>query len=119
MNDSINAKINTKIISKIKISVEHVYKANFNDSMQIADAVILLEEIKDKPLLWFDPYLGLNKKQQIEIAVVSVDDEEVTYYEKNNGEIKVITKELILDYILADDLNEQLLIATHISPETR
>lgn len=100
-------------VNKIITNVMYVQKCNFNDTYYIKENIIYVGEIKDQPLKWFNPYLGLSKDSQIEIAVAYINEESIYYLEKNGTKMQVVEKELYLDYICCEDLDDRLLLASH------
>lgn len=53
--------------------------------------------------MFFDPFLGRNKNQNIKIAVAYVDDEEFKIIEIIDGVKSVKTLNVIFDYTLMDE----------------
>jgi hypothetical protein len=97
----------------VKYFVTYVFKANFNDEMYLEEKIIEIDGLKDKPLVWFDPYLGRSKIKDTEFAIKSVTDKGMTLLVRKNGEI---TQEKgSWSYILCEDFNESCLLASHIS----
>lgn len=105
--------VETNRVKKIITNVMHVQKCNFNDTYYVKENIMNVDEIKDQPLKWFNPYLGLSKDSQIEIAVAYITDEAIYYLEKDGTKIQVVEKELYLDYICCEDLDDRLLLASH------
>ena len=112
-------KITTDKYKSIHVSVFHVQRCNFNDERLIESLVIPLSEIKDKPLFWFDPYLGKFDTGKVSVAISEIGDETITMLEKRDGGIKKHTIEPIFQsFIISDDFDKSCIIAAHIQPFT-
>lgn len=95
----------------IDISVYMVARGCFNDEMLVKDLTIKIEDISDKPLFWFDLYLGRKADNKIKMAVAYVEGYDV-YLLENDGKTTTVVK---ANSILAsEDYDESYLISTHI-----
>lgn len=95
-----------------------VQKCNFNDEFLIEEKWLSVAELQDKPLEWFDPYLGKNPKSKTQIAFAYIEGANVYFLERTDGEIKLVKKNEYTHYF-TDDYDERTLIAAHIDGRTR
>ena len=100
-------------IQKIHVNVSIVYRANFNDDRLIESREFSVEELKDKPLEWFDLYLGRKKDNKIKLAFVYLKDRTFYLLEAVEGETKLVKREGF-SVIYTDDYDENHIIATEI-----
>ena len=113
-----NVKVNNEVIKKIVVNVMIVQKCNFNDTFYIADKEILVSDIKDNPITYFDPFLGKANNSNIEAAIASIDEDEYSVIIDENGTKKVEVKENYLDVVLTTEYDERTFLASHISLST-
>ena len=85
----------------IRLSVYLVYKRNFNDDRLIESLDINVDTLKDKELTSFDLYLNKKKDNNIKIAPVYLERNELYFLENNNGKISVVKKNVSLLNIIA------------------
>ncbi len=104
---------NTSSCRFVKMSVWIVMKCNFNDEMLVETLYINVEDLINKPLVWYDLYLGRNKFISKKIAFSSLKNNKLTAI-VDDGEIK---KEYNLDSydFFVDDNDEKSLITCKIS----
>ena len=95
-----------------------VFRGNFNDEMYLESAEIDVDDLKDKPLVWFDPYFGRSKKDKTEVAITKVTDDELTLLVRKNGEI-IKEEKGLWSYILCEDFDDSCLLASHITRYTK
>ena len=76
----------------IRLSAYLVYKCNFNDDRLIESLDINVDTLKDKALTWYDLYLNKKKDNNIKIAPVYLERNELYFLENNNGKISVVKK---------------------------
>ena len=100
---------------RITISVENVFKANFNDTYFIESFTIELDELDRENLVWFDPYKGYSKIGNTHIAIAYCSDEEMLILVKCGDEIKEERAKRAHYCIVSEDNNEHTLLAAHIS----
>ena len=50
----------------VNFSVSLVYRGNFNDDRLIDSKKVIFAEIENKPLVWFDVYLGKKKDNKVD-----------------------------------------------------
>ena len=113
-----NVEIKNEIIKKIIINVMIVQKCNFNDTFYIADKEILISDIKDKAITYFDPFLGKVDNNNVKVAIASINEDEYHVIIDENENKKVEVKENYLDVILTAERDEKTFIASHISLAT-
>lgn len=85
-------KVVNSNVGIIRFSVYLVYKFNFNDDRLIETLDINVDALKDKELNWYDLYLNRKKDNNIKIAPVYLERNELYFLENNNGKISVVKK---------------------------
>lgn len=113
-----NVKVNNELIKKIIVNVMIVQKCNFNDTFYIADKEILVSDIKDNPISYFDPFLGKVNNSNIKVAIASIDEDEYYVIIDENGTKKVEVNENYLDVILTAEKDERTFLSSHIRLST-
>lgn len=53
----------------LEITIEYIYKANFNDSYYLETNYIKLDDFAKDELLWINPYNGRSKRNDTLIAI--------------------------------------------------
>lgn len=106
--------IETKKIKSLLVTIQHVFKANFNDTYWLEEIIINLDELNKEKLTWFDPYNGRSKINNTLVAVAYVSDEKFIILEKKDNVIKEKVREKYSDCIICEDFDESLLLASHI-----
>ena len=97
----------------IRLSVYLVYKCNFNDDRLIESLYINVDTLKDKELTWYDLYLNRKKDNNVKIAPVYLERNELYFLENNNGKISVVKKNGFAKYY-CENYDDELLISIHI-----
>lgn len=100
-------------IQTIHVSVYLVYRGNFNDERLIESTEFSVEELQDKPLVWFDLYLGKKADNRIKLAFAYLEGRDLYFLEDDTKEVKVVQKTGFTHYY-TDDYNEGYVISTHI-----
>ena len=116
-NDMLNKPIieATKIKS-LKITIQYVFRANFNDTYWLEEMIIDLNELKNsQELIWFDPFNGRSKENDTLVAISYVSDEKFIVLEKKKDIVSEKVIENISEHILCEDFDESMLLAAHIS----
>ena len=85
-------KVVNSNVGIIRLSVYLVYKCNFNDDRLIESLDINVDTLKDKELTWYDLYLNRKKDNNVKIAPVYLERNELYFLENNNGKISVVKK---------------------------
>lgn len=107
--------INTSKIKKISITIQYVFRANFNDTYFLDNIIINLDELNKDELTWFDPFYGRSKLNNTTIAIAYCSDDEFIVLEKKNDIINKATTKSYMDYIVCEDYDESMLLASHIT----
>ena len=97
----------------IHFSVYLVYKCNFNDDRLIESLYINVDTLKDKELTWYDLYLNRKKDNNVKIAPVYLERNELYFLENNNGKISVVKKNGFAKYY-CENYDDELLISINI-----
>lgn len=106
--------IEVKKVKKLLVTVQNVFRANFNDTYWLEEKIIVLDEIDRDNLTWFDPYLGRSNINDTLIAISYCSDEKLIILEKRNDTIKEVVASGISDCIFCEDFNEYMMLASHI-----
>ena len=105
--------IETTKYKKLSITVENVFKANFNDSYWLCEKSIDIEELNKDELIWFDPYLG-KSDVGVEIALSYCSDEKFIILEKREDKTVEHVIRSYSRYIVCDDDGELMLISSYV-----
>lgn len=106
--------IKTKKVKSLLVTIQHVFRANFNDTYWLEEITINLDELDKEKLTWFDPYAGRSKLNNTLVAVVYVSDDKFVILEKKDNVITEKTREKYTDCIICEDFDESMLLASHI-----
>ena len=106
--------INTEKFKKIIINVMIVQKCNFNDTFYIADKEILIEEIKDSKITYFDPFLGKSANNKIKIAIACINDDAFYVIKDENNIKEVIKQDNFFEVVLTENNDGTTFLASHI-----
>lgn len=98
----------------LSITVEYVFKANFNDTYYLETNYFDIDNLRGNEPLWIDPYNGKSKIGNTEIALGDFFDEEFIIFEKKNGTIKENRKCLGMEHICCEDYNDSMLLSARI-----
>ena len=102
-------------VKKIRIVIQYVFRANFNDTYWLEEKTINLNELDREKLTWFDPYNGKSKQNATRVAVSYCSDEKIVILEESDGDTKEQTSERGIDCVVSEDYDENTFIAAHIS----
>ena len=105
--------IETTKYKSLLITVENVFKANFNDSYWLCEKSISLDELNRDELVWFDPYLG-KSDVKVEIALSYCSDERFVILEKRDDKTVEHVIRSYSQHIVCDDAGVHMLIAAHV-----
>lgn len=107
--------IETVKVKKIRITVQYVFRANFNDTYWLEENTINLDELDRNNLTWFDPYNGRSNINNTLIAIAYCSDEKMIVLEKCGDKIKENEIKYPYEHILCEDFNDSMMLAAHIS----
>ena len=116
-NDFITLKqpiIETTKRKQFSITVEYVFRANFNDTYWLEKSDYSLEDLDKENLTWIDPYNGRSKTNGTQIALSYCSDEKFVILKKENGVVKAEEASVLLGCILCEDYNESMLLSARI-----
>ena len=106
--------IKTKKVKSIKVTIQYVFRANFNDTYWLEEIIIDLNELKEKQeLVWFDPFNGRSKENNTLVAISYASDDKFVILEKTNDTIAEKEIKRASEYILCEDYDKSMLIASH------
>lgn len=103
---------NEPCCKKVNISVNLVYRGNFNDERLIASRSIEVEELVGRPFAWFDPYLDMLKGSKLKIAFAYLDEATLYILVDDGEDIKVVEKECYLHSFSADYDNSYIIASS-------
>ena len=106
--------IETAKRKKLSITVEYVFKANFNDTYWLEKSDFDFEHLDRDKLTWIDPYNGRSKTNGMQIALAYCSDEKFVILKKENGVITSEEASVLWGCILCEDYNESLLLSARI-----
>jgi hypothetical protein len=106
--------IETTKRKRISITVEYVFKANFNDTYWLEKSDYNLEELDKENLTWIDPYNGRSKTNSTQIALAYCSDEKFVILKKESGIIKAEEDSVLCGSILCEDYNESMLLSARV-----
>ena len=94
-------------------SVYLVYRGNFNDERLVESKTFVLADMVDKPLVWFDGYLGKKPGNKVKLAFACLEND-VLYLLKDDGNEISVQKKDGFTFYLTDDYDEKYIISTQI-----
>ena len=107
-------RINIETSDKLVITVQYVFRANFNDSYFLESHDMDISSLSRDELYWFDPFFGRSKKSATRVALASISKEHFTFISDNDGKITEETLPTYCDFIVSEDFDDSLLLASHI-----
>lgn len=99
--------------TKITVNVGIVYRGNFNDERQLDSRTFTVAELAEKPLFWFDPYLGKNRGKPIQIAFVYLTGRTL-YFIEDDGTERLLRKREGYSYYYTADYDESHILSCEI-----
>ena len=100
-------KILTNKYKYLSFTIQHVFKANFNDTYYFETMYVDIAELTDKELVWIDPFNKRSKFNNLLVALSYIDENKYIIYIKQDEKI---TKEEALKNINQDLRNALLLV---------
>ena len=107
--------IETVKIKKIRIVIQYVFRASFNDTYWLEEKTINLNELDREKLTWFDPYNGRSNINDTLIAIYYCSDEKMIVLEKRGDKIKENEVKSPYEHILCEDFDDSKMLAAHIA----
>ena len=98
----------------LHVTVQYVFRANFNDTYFIESHEIKISELPKGELCWFDPYFGRSKKGTTRTALIACGKEYFTIRADEDGKITEQKLEPYMDFIVCEDYDESKMLAAHI-----
>ncbi len=105
--------VNNPAKNKINVSVLLVYRGSFNDERLVASKEFDVDALKDKPLTFFDLYLGIKKDNTVKIAFAYMENYDLYFFE-DDGEKRKVIKKTGVSYCRTDDYDEKYIITVNI-----
>ena len=99
---------------RIIVTVQYVFRANFNDTYLLDSREILIDELSRGELYWFDPFLGRSKTGDVRVALSGCGEDYFKICRLEDGKIREEEIDLILDFIECEDYDETKMLAAHI-----
>ncbi len=106
--------IETTKRKRLSVTVEYVFRANFNDTYWLEKMDFDLERLGGEKLTWIDPYNGRSKSGSTRIALSYCSDDRFVILKKENGVIAEEQCAVISGCILCEDYDESLLLSARI-----
>jgi hypothetical protein len=101
--------------SVLHISVQYIFRANFNDAYFLDEYEIPIDTLPRDTLYWFDPYFGKSKRGVTRTALVAYGEDYFTMRSDEDGKITEQRLEPYMDFIVCEDYDETKMLAAHIS----
>ena len=101
-------------IKGIRVSVEYVFRANFNDTYWLDESVIDIDKIDKDKLSWFDPFYGKSKINDTCVAILEITDEKIAILQNKNGEITKLEAKSYIGITLCESFDSSRLISARI-----
>ncbi len=106
--------ISTNKIKSIRISVEYVFRADFNDTYWLDEIIIDIDRIYKDKLSWFDPFCGKSKINDTCVAILEISDEKIVALQRKNGEITKIEAQSYVGITVCEDYDSSRLLSARI-----
>ena len=106
--------IDTDRARSLKITVEQVFRANFNDTYWLEEREIPIDSIDRERLAWFDPYLDRSRIGNTAIAVAYCSDDRLVILERVDDRVNEIESGVLAECILCEDFDESCLLSARI-----
>ena len=97
----------------LSITVEYVFRANFNDTYWLFETELDPLSLDTEKLTWLDIYNGRSKNGTT-IAVLRCSDAELVILEKSGNNIKEIASDSFGQCILCEDYDESMMLSARI-----
>lgn len=107
-------KIEAKKEKGLLVTVQYVFRANFNDTYWLEEKIIPFDTLDREGLTWFDPYLGKSKKGDTLVAIAYASDESFVLLEKQDDLLTEKETRRGYEHILCEDFDSSMLLAAHI-----
>lgn len=107
--------IDTNKFKKVNVTIQYVFRANFNDTYYLEELIFNLDEINKEELNWFDPYNNRSKVNNTLVAIKYVSNDKFIILEKKDDKIIEHVNENYQDCILVEDYDTSMLLASHIN----
>lgn len=107
--------IDTSKFKKVHITIQYVFRANFNDTYWLEELNFNINELNKDELYWFDPYNKRSKVNNTLVAIKYISDDKFIILEKKDDKIIEHINENYQDCIFVEDYDESMLLASHIN----
>ena len=98
----------------LEITVEYIFRSNFNDSYYLETIYVDLNDLAKNGLVWIDPYNKRSKINNTFIAIEHYSDEEYVILEKQGEIVQESKRPIDSLFICSENFDESLLLASHI-----
>ena len=106
--------IDTTERKRLEVVIQYVFRASFNDTYYLEEFSIELAKLDKEQPMWIDPFAGRSKSGETMVAITYYSDDEFVILEKTGDKIKESKVKRGYDYIVCEDYDESMLLATHI-----
>lgn len=111
--------IETSKFKKVIITIQYVFRANFNDTYWLEDEIINLDDLDKEGLTWFDPFKGRSKFNNTLVSIKYVSNDKFIILKKKDNIINEIENECYIDHIICEDYDQSMMLAAHIRLSTK
>ena len=101
-------------VSRLNVTVQLVFRANFNDTYYLEEVTLPLDSFNRETLTWFDPYHGRSKRNDTLVALAQCSDEGFLLLERQGDRLREHRVSGDSVCILCEDNDESTLLASHI-----
>ena len=98
----------------LELTIQHVFKANFNDTYYLETIYCNLDKLTNDKLVWINPYNNKSKINNTFIAIKSYSNYQITILEKIDNKIKEYTYSADFLHICSEDFDKSTILASHI-----
>ena len=107
-------KILTNKYKYLSFTIQHVFKANFNDTYYFETMYVDIDELTDKELVWIDPFNKRSKFNNLLVALSYIDENKYIIYIKQDEKITKEEVNVTLECIVSEPFDDSVFLASHI-----
>ena len=107
-------KILTNKYKYLSFTIQHVFKANFNDTYYFETMYVDVDELADKELVWIDPFNKRSKFNNLLVALSYIDENKYIIYIKQDDKITKEEVNVTLECIVSEPFDDSVFLASHI-----
>lgn len=107
-------KILTNKYRYLSFTIQHVFKANFNDTYYFETMYVDISDLADKELVWIDPFNKRSKFNNLSVALSYIDENKFEIYIKKDDEITKEEIKIKSECIVSEPFDDSVFLASHI-----